>query len=368
VTFRASVLTLYPEMFPGALGLSLAGRALEAGTWSLETTQIRDFATDRHRTVDDTPAGGGAGMVMRPDILAKAIDHVSAAGDPRPRLLMSPRGRPLTQGTVRALAAGPGVVIVCGRFEGVDQRVIEARQLEEVSIGDYILSGGEPAAHALLDAIVRLLPGVMGNEESGTHESFEDGLLEYPHYTRPQQFEGADIPAVLTSGNHAKIAEWRRSEAEWLTAQRRPDLLPPTLENGRTIETSAALRFFGDDLDPEELTKLLGQAPTSFARKGTIEGSKRPRAAKTGRWILDIPLTAGDNLPDQIRSILSPLTDDLSIWRDLGERYQADMYCFLGMIGKLGYSLDASLSRLLADRGLSLQLDMYTLDRRDLRG
>jgi tRNA (guanine37-N1)-methyltransferase len=225
VTFRASVLTLYPEMFPGALGLSLAGRALEAGTWSLDVTQIRDFATDRHRTVDDTPAGGGAGMVMRADILAKAIDHVSPEDDPRPRLLMSPRGRPLTQARVRELAGGPGLVIVCGRFEGVDQRVIDARHLEEVSVGDYILSGGEPAAHALLDAVVRLLPGVMGNELSGAHESFEDGLLEYPHYTRPQQFEGLAIPDVLISGNHAKILEWRRAESERLTAERRPDLL-----------------------------------------------------------------------------------------------------------------------------------------------
>ncbi len=225
MTFRASVLTLYPEMFPGALGLSLAGKALEAGTWSLDVTQIRDFATDRHRTVDDTPAGGGAGMVMRADVLARAIDAVSAAGDARPRLLMSPRGRPLDQSRVRELAAGPGAVIVCGRFEGVDQRVIDARGLEEVSIGDYILSGGEPAALVLLDAIVRLLPGVMGNEASGTHESFEDGLLEYPHYTRPQEFEEITIPEVLTSGNHAKIAAWRRREAERLTQERRPDLL-----------------------------------------------------------------------------------------------------------------------------------------------
>jgi tRNA (guanine37-N1)-methyltransferase len=225
VTFRASVLTLYPEMFPRALGLSLAGRALAAGTWSLDVTHIRDFATDRHRTVDDTPAGGGAGMVMRADILAKAIDHVSPAGDPRPRLLMSPRGKPVTQGKVRELAAGPGAVIVCGRFEGVDQRVIDARQLEEVSIGDYILSGGEPAAHVLLDAVVRLLPSVMGNEESGTHESFEGGLLEYPHYTRPQVFEGREIPDVLISGNHAKIAVWRHEQAERLTAERRPDLI-----------------------------------------------------------------------------------------------------------------------------------------------
>ena len=225
MTFRATVLTLYPEMFPGALGLSLAGRALESGAWSLEALQIRDFASDRHRTVDDTPAGGGAGMVMRADILAKAIDHASPEGDLRPRLLMSPRGRPLTQARVRALAAGAGAVIVCGRFEGVDQRVIDARGLEEVSIGDYILSGGEPAALVLLDAVVRLLPGVMGNQESGTEESFEGGLLEHPHYTRPQDFEGRPIPEVLTSGNHRKVAEWRREQAERLTSERRPDLL-----------------------------------------------------------------------------------------------------------------------------------------------
>lgn len=226
MSFRASVLTLYPDMFPGALGMSLAGRGLEAGAWSLETVQIRDFATDRHRTVDDTPAGGGAGMVLRPDILASAIDHASPQGDPRPRLLMSPRGKPLTQARVRELAQGPGAVIVCGRFEGVDQRVIEARDLEEVSIGDYILSGGEPAALVLLDAVVRLLPGVMGNEASGTEESFENGLLEHPHYTRPQLFEDRAIPEILTSGNHAKVAQWRHQAALELTRARRPDLLP----------------------------------------------------------------------------------------------------------------------------------------------
>lgn len=225
MTFRATVLTLYPDMFPGALGQSLAGRALEQGVWSLEAVQIRDFATDRHRTVDDTPAGGGAGMVMRADVMARAIDHAAPAGDPRPKLLMSPRGRPLTQERVRELAAGPGAVIVCGRFEGVDQRVIDARNLEEVSIGDYILSGGEPAALVLLDAVVRLLPGVMGNEASGTEESFEGGLLEHPHYTRPQEWEGLAIPEILTSGNHGKIAAWRREQAEKLTAERRPDLL-----------------------------------------------------------------------------------------------------------------------------------------------
>ena len=225
MSFAASVLTLYPEMFPGALGLSLAGRALEAGTWSLEAIQIRDFANDRHRTVDDTPAGGGAGMVMRADVLARAIDHASPPGDTRPRLLMSPRGKPLTQARVRELAAGPGAVILCGRFEGVDQRLIEARALEEVSVGDFILSGGEPAALVLLDAVVRLLPGVMGNAVSGEEESFENGLLEHPHYTRPQEFEGRPIPDVLISGNHKKIAAWRRAEAEALTRARRPDLV-----------------------------------------------------------------------------------------------------------------------------------------------
>ncbi|TPM35269.1 tRNA (guanosine(37)-N1)-methyltransferase TrmD [Mesorhizobium sp. B2-3-5] len=225
MSFAASVLTLYPEMFPGPLGLSLAGRALEAGTWSLDAIQIRDFATDRHRTVDDTPAGGGAGMVMRADVLATAIDHASPAGDVRPRLLMSPRGEPLTQRRVRELASGPGAIIVCGRFEGVDQRLIESRGLEEMSIGDFILSGGEPAALVLLDAVVRLLPGVMGNAVSGMEESFENGVLEHPQYTRPQEFEGREIPDVLVSGNHKKIMHWRRGEAEKLTVERRPDLL-----------------------------------------------------------------------------------------------------------------------------------------------
>ncbi|KQV35650.1 MULTISPECIES: tRNA (guanosine(37)-N1)-methyltransferase TrmD [unclassified Rhizobium] len=222
--FRATVLTLYPEMFPGHLGHSLSGKALERGQWALDAVQIRDFAEDKHRTVDDTPAGGGAGMVLKPDVLARAIDRVSE-GDDRPRLLMSPRGQPLTQQRVRELAGGPGAIIVCGRFEGVDQRVIDGRNLEEVSIGDYILSGGEPAAMILLDAVVRILPGVMGNALSGVHESFEGGLLEHPHYTRPQVFEGAEIPAVLTSGNHGAIEKWRRAEAEKLTAERRPDLL-----------------------------------------------------------------------------------------------------------------------------------------------
>lgn len=225
MSFRASVLTLYPQMFPGHLEQSLSGRALERGDWSLEAVQIRDFAHDRHSSVDDTPAGGGAGMVLKADVLAEAIDHVSPPGDNRPRLLLSPRGKPLTQAKVRSMAEGEGVVLVCGRFEGVDQRAIEGRALEEVSIGDYILSGGEPAALVLLDAIIRLLPGVMGNDQSGLSESFEDGLLEYPHYTRPQIWEDRAIPEVLLSGNHKKIDAWRRAESEKLTTERRPDLV-----------------------------------------------------------------------------------------------------------------------------------------------
>ena len=223
MSWRATVLTLFPEMFPGPLGISLAGKALSSGLWSLETRDIRASATDKHRSVDDTPAGGGPGMVLRADILAAAVD---AADTPPalPRLLMSPRGRPLNQSLVRKLAAGPGALIVCGRFEGVDQRVIEARGLEEVSIGDYVLSGGEIAALALIDACVRLLPGVMGKAESGTEESFSDSLLEYPQYTRPQVFEGQPIPEILTSGDHAKVAAWRKAEAERLTETRRPDL------------------------------------------------------------------------------------------------------------------------------------------------
>jgi tRNA (guanine37-N1)-methyltransferase len=225
MSFSADVVTLFPELFPGPLGASVIGRGLERGLWSLQLTQFRDFATDRHRTVDDTPAGGGAGMVLKPDILAAAIDAVSPEGDPRPRLLMSPRGRPLNQVRVRELAAGPGAVIVCGRFEGIDQRAIEARGLEEVSIGDYVLAGGEVAAMVLLEAVVRLLPGVLGAAESHADESFEQGLLEYPHYTRPQSFEGRDIPAILTSGDHGKIEKWRRAQSEELTRTRRPDLL-----------------------------------------------------------------------------------------------------------------------------------------------
>jgi tRNA (guanine37-N1)-methyltransferase len=222
--FRTTVLTIFPEMFPGPLGLSLAGRALTDGLWSLDARDIRASATDRHRSVDDTPAGGGAGMVMRADVLAAAIDEASSAGDQRPRFLMSPRGRPFDQATAAALADGPGLLIVAGRFEGIDERVIAARNLEEVSIGDYVLSGGEIAALAILDATVRLLPGVMGNVQSGESESFAEGLLEYPQYTRPQIFEGQAIPEILLSGDHGKIAEWRLSEARRITAERRPDL------------------------------------------------------------------------------------------------------------------------------------------------
>ena len=220
--WRASVLTIFPDMFPGPLAHSLAGKALTSGIWSLDTVDIRARAPDKHRTVDDTPAGGGPGMVMKADILARALDAVPH--DTRPRLLISPRGVRLTQGRVAELAHGLGAVVVCARFEGVDERLIKTRRLEEVSLGDFVLSGGEIAALALLDACVRLLPGVMGKEASAAEESFADGLLEYPQYTRPPVFEGEPIPDVLTSGDHAKVKAWRRLEAERLTAERRPDL------------------------------------------------------------------------------------------------------------------------------------------------
>jgi len=223
--WRATVLTIFPEMFPGPLGLSLAGKALAEGKWALATIDIRDFATDKHRSVDDTPAGGGAGMVMRADIAASAIDAARAGtGALKPALYLSPRGTQLTQGRVRELAHGPGAILLCGRFEGIDQRVLEARNIEEISIGDYVLSGGELAAQVLIDACVRLLPGVAGNESSLAEESFAAGLLEYPHYTRPREFEGRAIPEVLLSGDHKKIAQWRREQAEKLTQDRRPDL------------------------------------------------------------------------------------------------------------------------------------------------
>jgi len=225
MSWHACILTLYPEMFPGPLGHSLAGRALGEAIWSLETVQIRDFATDKHRSVDDTPAGGGAGMVMRADVLAAAVDHALAGHPEAPLLAMTPRGRPLTQPLVRELAAGPGVSVLCGRFEGIDERLFEARPIVPISIGDYVLSGGETAAIVLLDACIRLLPGVMGAASSGEEESFEAGLLEYPHYTRPTNWEGRTIPEVLRSGDHAKIAAWRKARAEEDTRSRRPDLI-----------------------------------------------------------------------------------------------------------------------------------------------
>ena len=222
MTWQASVLTLFPGMFPGPLGASLAGKALEEGIWALDALDIRRFASDKHASVDDTPFGGGAGMVMRPDVLDRAL--ASVEDRPGPRIYLSPRGRLLEQARVKELAQGPGVVLLCGRYEGIDERVIEARGLEEVSLGDFVLSGGEPAAIALIDAAVRLLPGVMGAAEGLVEESFEVGLLEYPHYTRPREWQGRTVPEVLISGHHEKIRAWRRAEAEKVTAARRPDL------------------------------------------------------------------------------------------------------------------------------------------------
>ena len=225
MAFRATILTLYPDMFPGTLGHSLAGEALRNGLWSLDAHQIRDHGHGRHRVVDDTPAGGGLGMVLKADVLANAIDAAVDRDDPRPRLLMSPRGRPFSQSEARSLALGPGIVILCGRFEGVDERVIAGRNLQEVSVGDYVLSGGEVAAQIILDACVRLIPGVMGKLESGADESHENGLLEYPHYTRPREWEGQLIPDILLSGDHAKIARWRQEQSEQMTHKRRPDMI-----------------------------------------------------------------------------------------------------------------------------------------------
>lgn len=221
MSWRATVLTLFPEMFPGPLGASLAGKALARGIFSLDAVDLRGYATDKHRTVDDTPFGGGAGMVMRPDIVDAALAETA---DNRPLVYLTPRGAPLTQARVRALAAGPGVILLCGRYEGVDQRVIEARKMEEISVGDYVLSGGELPAMALLDAAIRLLPGVMGAAESATEESFSDLLLEYPHYTRPAEWQGRAVPEILLSGHHAAVAAWRQAEAEKITRARRPDL------------------------------------------------------------------------------------------------------------------------------------------------
>jgi tRNA (guanine37-N1)-methyltransferase len=222
MTWRATLLTLFPEMFPGPLDVSLIGKARSAGLWSLEVRDIREHGMGKHRTVDDTPAGGGPGMVMRPDVAAAAIDAVAREG--RPLIYLSPRGIPLTQARVRALAEGPGAILLCGRFEGIDERALAARDIEEISLGDFVLAGGEVAAMALIEAAARLIPGVLGDAASPADESFSEGLLEYPHYTRPQSFEGRDIPPLLLGGNHAEITRWRRAEAEKLTKSRRPDL------------------------------------------------------------------------------------------------------------------------------------------------
>jgi tRNA (guanine37-N1)-methyltransferase len=248
MAFEATVLTLYPEMFPGPLGISLAGRALDEGAWSLETVHIRDFATDRHRSVDDTPAGGGAGMVLRADVLAAAVDSVAARDlSRRPVIALTPRGRPLTQSRVRELASGPGVILLCGRFEGFDERIFEAREIEEISVGDFVLSGGEIGAMAILDACVRLLPGVMGAASSGEEESFDEGLLEYPHYTRPVTWEGRTIPEVLRSGDHAKIAAWRHERAVEDTRLRRPDLIERHGGASQAPPSGARRRDEGED-------------------------------------------------------------------------------------------------------------------------
>jgi len=263
--WSATVLTLFPEMFPGPLGLSLSGKALAAGIWRLDAADIRAHATDRHRSVDDTPAGGGPGMVMRADVLARALDAVGA-DDGRPRLLMSPRGAPLTQARVAALARGPGAIILCGRFEGVDERVIEGRSLLEVSVGDYVLSGGEIAAFALIDACVRLLPGVMGKQASAAEESFGQGLLEYPQYTRPAVWEGRVIPDILTGGDHAKIKAWRKAAAERLTRTRRADLWAAYQEEAVAVKKTVA-----EKSRKTPAPKRLGgkqAAPQSSPRKG----------------------------------------------------------------------------------------------------
>ena len=246
--FTATVLTLYPEMFPGPLRISLAGRALEEQKWSCETIQIRDFATDKHRTVDDTPAGGGAGMVLKADVLGSAVDHAIQRQPRTPILAMTPRGRPITQERIREIASGPGIILLCGRFEGFDERVFDARpQIEQVSLADIVLSGGEPAALAILDACIRLLPGVMGAASSGTEESFEDGLLEYPQYTRPQEWEGRTIPEVLRSGDHAKVAAWRKAASETDTRLRRPDLWERY--RGARVQSASGARHEHKDTD-----------------------------------------------------------------------------------------------------------------------
>lgn len=276
--WQATVLTLYPEMFPGPLGLSLAGRALQADRWRLRARPLRDDGIGRHRAVDDTPFGGGPGMVIRPDVVAAALAAALADGAPGPLLSLSPRGRPLDQALVRRLAAGPGVVLLCGRFEGVDARVIAARGLMEVSVGDMVLSGGEPAALLLLDACVRLLPGVMGTAASGTEESFEAGLLEYPHYTRPQQWAGRPVPPALLSGDHARIARWRRAAAEAVTRNRRPDLWQCWLAAGNTPSPAAVLEGWTGDDPAADDDPPPGDAVAAPAGGGMTEQPRKGRA------------------------------------------------------------------------------------------
>jgi tRNA (guanine37-N1)-methyltransferase len=313
--WRASVLTIFPEMFPGPLGISLAGKALAAGLWSLDTIDIRDHATDKHRSVDDTPAGGGPGMVMKADVLARALD-AATAGEPRPRLLMSPRGAPLTQARVEALAAGAGALLVCGRFEGIDQRLIEARGLEEVSMGDYVLSGGEIAAMALIDACVRLLPGVIGKEASVAEESFAEGLLEYPHYTRPSVWEGRAIPEVLLSGDHARIAAWRRAEAEKVTRERRPDLWAAYVTKLSSAPSKAPKRSIGPHEERELELMKSGAKPLSMFVAPTTEEfelfseEQFDRLVNQGKLVKKVAVedaVAPNGSPIQLRRVLYAL-------------------------------------------------------------
>lgn len=342
--WRATVLTIFPDMFPGPLALSLAGKALARGLWALDTVDIRDHATGRHRTVDDTPAGGGPGMVMKADVLARAID---SAGAGQPRLLMSPRGAPLTQARIADLAAGPGACIVCGRFEGVDERVIAARGLEEVSVGDFVLSGGEIAALALIDACVRLLPGVMGKEASGSEESFANGLLEYPQYTRPQVFEGLPIPKILTSGDHSRIAAWRRAQAERLTRERRPDLWA---DYSRPQVSRCDCGAIGPHQGKELRLMKAGKKPLSMFLHRTDEQAQFPEEAfddlvaqKTLVKHVSIERQSGQDV--RLRRVFYALPDEAwrinailnvnEAYRSRGQGFRLDLDRVIGLL--LGY-------------------------------
>src|SRR5919205_247144 len=328
MTFRASVLTLYPDMFPGPLGTSLAGRALQDGIWSLEPTNIREFATDKHRSVDDTPAGGGAGMVLRPDVLAAALDSVA---DGRPMLALTPRGAPLTQERVRDLAAGEGVILLCGRFEGFDERIFDARPLEPVSIGDYVLSGGEIGAMVILDACVRLLPGVMGAASSGEEESFDEGLLEYPHYTRPVTWEGRTIPEVLRSGDHAKIAAWRHERAVEDTRLRRPNLI-------ETLEREAIDALTKDKPVPEfrpgdTLRVGVKVIEGDRTRVQAFEGVCIARANKgVGSSFTVRKISFGEGV-ERVFPLYSPIIDKIEVVRR-GDVRRAKLYSLRGRTGK----------------------------------